>query len=109
MTVQTLGRNTSGRGLRDEDRKFCGGSTSRKLVPQETYKPPRHQKGLSGIQTVEFSVYGEKGIRLSDVLEGKWAGFDGRDDRPLFGDHRLSIMLRLQVRLSATARTDHDD
>jgi hypothetical protein len=78
------------------------------VLPQETYKPPRYQKELGGIQTIEFSVYGEKGIRLSDALEGKWAGFDGRDDTPLIGDDRIVIILRLQVRLSATARSDCD-
>jgi hypothetical protein len=72
---------------------------------QETYKPARQQKELVGRQTIEFSVFGKEGIRLSDALEGNWVGFEGRDDRSLFGDDRLQIMIRLHVRLPATVFT----
>lgn len=106
-TIQAPGQNILGDSPRQGDRRPHDSPTPRELIPQETYKPPRQQKDSGGVQTIEFSVRGEKGIRLSDALEGRWAGFDCQDDRPSFGDNRLSIMLRLRVRLSATARTEH--
>lgn len=45
-------------------------------------------------------MHGTKGIRLSDSLEGKWGGFEGRDDRFLFAEDRAQITLRLLVRFS---------
>lgn len=74
------------------------GPTLRTLVPQKVYIPPRQQRELGGSQTIEFSVRGGSGIRLSDALEGRWAGLEGRDDDSLFGDDRTQIMLRLHVR-----------
>ena len=75
------------------------GRAPRRLVPQETYKPARQQKELEGPEIIEFFVWGKKGVRLSDALEGNWVGFNGRDDRSLFSGDRLQIMIRLQVRL----------
>ena len=74
-------------------------------MPQKTFKPARQQKELGGPQIIEFFVHGGIGIRLSDASEGNWAGFGGRDDRFLFGDDRLQIMIRLHVRLPAIIRT----
>lgn len=74
-----------------------GGPTSRTLVPQEVYVPPRQQRELGGSQTIGFSVRGGNGIRLSDALEGRCTGLEGRDDDSLFGDDRAQIMLRLHV------------
>lgn len=67
------------------------------LVPQNIYKPPKRQRKFKGPKTIQFLVWGEKGIRLSDALEGKWDGFEGRDDRFLFEDDRVQITLRLRV------------
>ena len=72
-------------------------------MPQEAFKPARRQKVLGGSQTIEFSVDGGKGIRLSDASGENWAGFEDRDDRSLFGG-RLQIMIRLHVRLPAIVR-----
>ena len=69
---------------------------------QVAYKPARRQKGLEGTRVVEFYVYGEMGIRLSDVLRENWEGLEGRDNRTLFDDdRRIQIMIRLQVSLLA--------
>lgn len=57
----------------------------------------RHQAAPGNI---EFVVDGERGIRLSDVLEENWVGLEGRDDRSLFEGTRLQIILRLHVRRS---------
>jgi len=92
---------TSG-GEDEEIPQARGGVTARELVPQETYKPARQQKELGDLQAIEFSVRGDIGIRLSDALEGNWKGFEGRDDRSLFGGDRLQIMVRLRVRLLIT-------
>ena len=67
-------------------------------VPQEIYKPARYRAEFGGSNVVEFVVDGEKGIRLSDALEGNWVGFEGRDDRTLFEGDRQQIILRLHVR-----------
>ena len=78
---------------------------ARKLVPQETFEPARKRKERWDSQVIDFSVYGVEGIRLSDALEGNWAGFEGRDDRSLFGDGRNQIMVRLHVRLPTIVHT----
>jgi len=103
--IQTYNPDTASSSEGEEDPQAHGSPTPRRLVPQETYKPVRQQEELGGPQTIEFFVYGEEGIRLSDALEGNWVGFEGRDDRSLFGDDRLQIMIRLQVRFPATVRT----
>lgn len=64
-------------------------------LPQVPYRSMRHQ-AAPGV--IEFVVDGERGIRLSDVLEGNWVGLEGRDDRSLFEGTRLQIILRLHVR-----------
>lgn len=66
-------------------------------MPQETYKISRKQKELGGSQVIEFYVYSEKGIRLSDALGKNWAGLRGWDDRSLFDDNCAQIMIRLLV------------
>ena len=58
-----------------------------------------------GSKDIEFVVDGEEVIRLSDALEGKWAGFEGWDDRSLFEGGRLQIIIRLRVR--DTVSVDH--
>jgi len=45
-------------------------------------------------------VNGKEGIRLSNASKGNWAGFEGGDDRSMFGGDRLQIMARLHVRRS---------
>ena len=75
--------------------------TSPTLVPQVDYIPPRQQKKFEGPKNIDFLVHGEKGIRVSDALEGKWSGLVGRDDRPLAEDDRAQITFRLLVRLRA--------
>jgi len=103
--IQTAGPGTATRSEEREAFQTRNGPTTRKLVPQETFKFARRQKILDDPQVIEFSVYGEEGIRLSDASEGNWGGFEGRDDRSLFGDNRLQIMVRLHVRLSTIFRT----
>ena len=51
---------------------------------------------------IKFVVDGKEGVRLSDALEGNWAGFEGRDDSSLFEGDRPPIILRLQVRNSVS-------
>ena len=76
--------------------------TPRGPVPQETYKPTRRQAAFVGPSIIEFVVDGVEGIRLSDASEGKWAGFEGRDDRSLFEGNRLQIIIRVHVRHSVS-------
>ena len=97
--IQTSIEGAPGRRELEENRRVYSGPTPRTLASQVVYKPPRRQKELGGSNVIDFSVRGERGICLSDALEGNWAGFVGRDDRDLFGDgpHRLVIMFRLHV------------
>lgn len=71
----------------------------RHTLSQIPYKPIRCQKKFVGSDTIDFVVNCEEGIRLSDASEGNWEGFEGRDDRSLFGD-RPQIIFRFQVRHS---------
>jgi len=72
--------------------------TLRELVPQETYKLSRHQAEFAGSNIIDFFVDGEEGVRLSDASEDNWVGFEGGEDRSLFGEHRPQILVRLHVR-----------
>jgi len=74
------------------------------MTPQETYKPPQHHAEFAGSDVIRFVINGEEGIRLSDASGGNWAGFEGRDDRSLFGGDRLQIIIRLHVRHSTSVR-----
>lgn len=90
---------TSSPGTVSEDEggsQVHGGLTIRTLVPQETFRPARRQNEPQGPQIIVFP--GEKGVRLSDALEGDWVDFEGRGGRPSFGDNRLNILIRLHVR-----------
>ena len=69
----------------------------RDLISQVPYQPARQQAGFTGA-TIEFIVNGERGIRLSDAFEKNFEGLEGRDDRSLFDDRRVQIILRLLVR-----------
>lgn len=83
--------------------------TLRELIPQDIYQPPRQKKKFKEFRVIEFSVRGEKGLLLSDALEGKWDGFDGRDDKPFSCDDGAQIMLRLRVRFRADLSSlDHN-
>ena len=99
LSIQISIEGTPGRSELEENCRVYSGPTPRILASQVAYKPPRRQKELGGPDAIDFSVRGERGICLSDALEGNWAGFAGRDDRDLFGDgrHRLVIMFRLHV------------
>lgn len=97
--IQTFDLDTVSVGEDGEESRAHGGLATRKLVPQKTFKPARRQKEPWDSQIIKFSVYGEEGVRLSDVLEGNWLGFEGRDEMPLSEDDRLQIMIRLHVRL----------
>jgi len=96
--IQTSNPDSASGGEDEEPPKAHNNPTIRKPVPQETYKPARQQKEFWGTQAIEFFVNGEQGICLSDASEGNLDGFDGRDDRSLFGDDRLQIMVRLHMR-----------
>ena len=65
---------------------------------QVPYKSTTRQAKFTGSETVEFLVSGREGIRLTDALEGKGAGLEGRDDNALFRDDHTQIIIRLQVR-----------
>lgn len=94
-TIQSGPKNEgNGRQGRQQARRQ---STLRGPARQETYKLTRHHVEFEGPEVIKFIVDGKEGIRLSDALEGNWAGFEGRDDRALFGGDRLQIILRLQV------------
>lgn len=97
--IQTYDPDAVNGGEGGEDSRVHRGLTTCKLVPQRTFKPTRRQKELWDSQIIEFSVRGEKGLRLSDASGGNWAGFEGKDDRSLFEDDRLQVMVRLHVRL----------
>lgn len=71
---------------------------TRKIVPQEVYKPTRDPTSFGKSETIKFIVNGEEGIRLSNASEGSWEGFEGGDDRSMFEGDRLQIMTRLRVR-----------
>ena len=94
--TQTPDQNTGGRSEHEEDRQLDDPGWY-KLLPREAYKPPRRQGEAGGPNTIEFSVRGGRGIRLSDTLEGGWGGLEDRDDRLSFGVNRLTITLRLHV------------
>jgi len=72
--------------------------TTRTPAPQVTYKLVRRHVEFKDFKVIKFIANGKEGIRLSDVLGGNWAGFEGRDDESLFGGERLQIMIRLHVR-----------
>ena len=101
---QTPDPDAVNRGGERLDSRIHGCPTPTGLVPQQTYKPARRQREFKGPQAIEFFVHGEKGIRFSDALEGNWGGFERRDDRSLFSDDRVQIIIRLRVRLAAIAR-----
>jgi len=109
MAIQTSSPDTATRGEGEKDSQVHNGPTTRKMVPQEIFKPARQQKELRDFRVIEFSVNGEKGVRLSDALEENWGGFESRDDRSLFGDDRLQIMVRLHVRLPTTIHIRPND
>jgi len=88
---------TSDRARQGQDRAHRR-PTPRGPARQETYKLTRRHAGFDGSDIIRFVVNGKEGIRLSDALEGNWEGLEGRDDRSLFRDDRLQIILRLQVR-----------
>ena len=67
------------------------------LAHQEPYKLPRRQAEFVGLGIIEFFVNGQEGIRLSDASECNWEGFEGGDDRSLFGGDRSQILVRLHV------------
>ena len=69
------------------------------MVRQESYKPIQRHAEFVGPNLIRFIVDGEEGICLSDALGGNWEGFEGRDDRSLFGDDsRAQVIVRLHVR-----------
>ena len=72
--------------------------TSLRLVSQVAFKSSRHQAKFTGSESIVFNVDGQEGVRLSDTLEGNWVGLKGRDDRSLFDDNRLHVLIRLHVR-----------
>ena len=111
LSIQTSSEGTPGRSELEENRRVYNGPTSRILVPQVAYKTSRRQKEPGGPDAIDFSVRGERGISLSDALEGNWAGFVGRDDKDLFGDspHRLVIMFRLHVGFDCSHLTPATD
>lgn len=95
--IQAPRHGTVGGGESEGDLQVYNHLPSRMLVPQETYKPPRQQREVEGPRAIEFFARGQRGIRLFDALEGNWTGFDGRDDRHLFEEGRLTIIVRMQV------------
>ena len=95
--IQTVDPNTSGGCQAGQEELQT--LQPRKLVPQESYRAPGQPRNFGNTNPIEFIVNGEEGIRLSDVSEDKWVGFEGGDDRSLFEGERLQIMIRLHVRL----------
>lgn len=70
----------------------------RELLPQVPYKSSARKARFKSSDTIEFIVNGERGIRLSDALDGNGEGLHGRDDRSLFKGNRPQIIVRIQVR-----------
>jgi hypothetical protein len=99
--IQTISSHAAGEFKGSQDKLQARQLVSRELAPQEIYRPARRQTEFGNPGVVEFVVDNKEGIRLSDVLEGNWEGFEGRDDRSLFEDDRLQIIFRLHVRSSA--------
>ena len=73
-------------------------TVTRNLVPQKPYQSNTRQGGFTSSEVVQFIVNGRAGIRLSDALEEKWEGLDGRDDRSPFAGNRSQVIIRLQVK-----------
>jgi hypothetical protein len=99
--TQTVNLHTTSECKDGQDGLQTHQPASRKLAPQEIYKPARQKTIFESPGVVEFVVDGKEGIRLSDALGGDWGGLEGRDDRSLFEGDRLQILLRLNVRNSA--------
>ena len=95
--TQTVSSHATGESKGGQDELQAHQPVSRELALQERYKPTRRQTGFGSPGVVEFAVDNKEGVRLSDVLEGNWEGFEGRDDRSLFGGDRLQIIFRLHV------------
>ena len=69
---------------------------SREKVPQLRYRCGNTQKGLELKQSISFSTSGRPGVKLLNVLNGKFEGLDGRDDPPFESSCR-GITIRIQV------------
>ena len=107
MVVQATQSNPANRSSYRQERPQASRQwTPRSPTRQETYKVARCRAEFKDRKIIKFIVNGREGIRLSDALEGNWAGFEGRDDRSLFGGDRLQIMIRLQVRDPISIRRD---
>ena len=99
MVVQGTQSNPASRSSYRQERPQANRqSTPRSPTRQETYKVARCRAEFKDRKIIKFIVNGREGIRLSDALEGNWAGFEGRDDRSLFGGDHSQIIMRLQVR-----------
>ena len=100
VNLDTLGGSDGNRW--QEESQMHSPPETRKMAPQEAYKPSRRPTNFGKPDIIEFVVNGKEGIRLSDVSEDNWAGFKGGDDRSLFKGDRLQIMIRFRVSHSAS-------
>ena len=69
----------------------------RVAVPQLRYTCGNTQKGWEPKPTIYFSTSKRPGVKLSDVIQGKFNGVDGRDEFP-FGEDCRGITIRMHVR-----------
>jgi hypothetical protein len=82
----------------------CGGGP---CIPQREYErqrtDPLSQTDLQ--EMILFRVQGKCGYPLKHALRKQYTGLVGRDDK-MFEDSKSSISIRLEVRLTSSARFD---
>ena len=82
----------------------CGGGA---CIPQREYErqrtDPLSRSALE--EMILFSVEGKCGYLLKDALKKRYTGLVGRDDQ-MFEDSKSSISIRVEVRLTSSARFD---
>ena len=70
-----------------------------RLVEQTLYKCGNEQNGWQRLASIDFTVVGVEGIRLTDATNLHFSYLDGRDD-PMFEDEIIgnSVSCRIEVR-----------
>ena len=69
---------------------------SRAVVPHPPHRHPYTQRNWDRKRPILFSTWGHPGVKLSDALDGKFEGIDGRDCEP-FNTNYSGITVRIHV------------
>ena len=67
-----------------------------RLVEQTMYRCGNEQKGWKPLPTIDFTVRGKEGIRLTDGANLHFSDLDGRDD-PMFKDTGIGNSVSLEI------------